>query len=325
MQLDKCGLYLIWNDDKRTKQSTSAGAFILIADAFLHYFAESEVYGVVWNTDNAAIYSVARCYDDLTKMQGSKYVQSSMGDTLKNINNSLKNGRTVLFCGTGCQIMALKNYIGIESENLYTIEVLCHGVPSPKLWKEYLVYLEKKYGGKPYDIRFRNKTKCNRLGYVFSFKANGKKHLIYPDEDLYYSSFLNNNSLRPSCYKCPFIGTKSCGDILLGDSNNQSFHPDDTISLMSINTNKGIFLYRLISSCCEICETNISDESTHNQKLVRPALVPYDRNSFYAEVFEKGISNCVFESNLITKIKNRIKFRISTKRKNVIKKITKRK
>lgn len=320
MLLNK-GAYLFWNNLEKTQSSTSAGAFILIADAFLRTYKNSEVYGVVINDENTVVHTVANTSDELIKMQGSKYVQSAMGDTFRRVKKSLQQGKKVLFSGTGCQIKALQNYVQKDIDYLYTIEILCHGVPSPKLWSDYLKALQNEYGAKLCNISFRNKSKCDRLGYSLTFEVNGKKHLIYPDEDFYYTSFLNGDSLRPSCYSCPFVGVRSYGDILLGDSNNQLFHSDEAISLVNINTQKGIYLFDLIDDKYEIKEADVLEESVNNKKLVVAAALPNCRDRFYKNVFENGVFKYIYKPNFLQYIKNRMKFLVPTKCKNLIKKV----
>jgi len=272
----------VWSSDPGTKKSTSAGAFYLIACEFLRR-----------NKDNAAVYGCAfdenmiarhiRITDkgELSKLQGSKYVQSYTNGIYQRVKKDLVVGKYVLFSGTACQTLAVKNYIGsANDERLYTIDVLCHGVPSPKFWRKYVDSLANGTG-KITDVRFRNKSKTNRMGYIFKYKLDGREKTIYPNESAYYQAFIDGASLRPSCYKCPFVGDYEGSDITLADSNNKEFHPYEAISLVVRRTEKGEYLLNTIRGKCESKEANADIDSAYNKKLIASTLKSKNRDSFY--------------------------------------------
>ena len=297
---------LLWTSEKMAVQSTSGGAFILIANAFLDNFDKSKVYGCVLDENNSVVHVSANKKNELQRMQGSKYVQSNINLCYSSVLNNLNNGIAVLFSGTACQIKALKCFLGKEYELLYTIDILCHGVPSPKFWKKYVEFLEKKYGGKISNIRFRNKSGTNRLGYVFMFECNGRSYRVFPNEDLYYLAFLNGDSLRPSCYQCPFVGVNNFSDVTLGDSNNKRFHPTEAISLIIENSEKGKRMLSWIEGKCEIIETYFEEECVENKKLLEAVQPTEKRKYFYRDIIENGIEQNYPNISSNVKLRNRL-------------------
>ena len=134
------------------------------------------------------------------------------------IKKRLVSGQKVLFSGTPCQTAGLHNYLGKDYKELLVVDVLCHGVPSPKLFADYLEYLGRQYdGGKPVSVNFRNKQRGWKRLYMEVCFDNGKRHYVYSGYDRYEGMFLNNLSLRPSCYECKFTKSERYGDITLGD------------------------------------------------------------------------------------------------------------
>lgn len=144
-------------DEKKRLQSQSGGAFTLIAEYFIKQGAV--VYGVGQNFNNDAVYMKIETLDDLVKIKGSKYVQAQLGTTYNDIKKDLADGKTVLFSGTPCYVCAMKMFTKHlkNKENLYTIDLICHGVPSPKVYHKYLQYLEKQVGSKVKKFIFREK------------------------------------------------------------------------------------------------------------------------------------------------------------------------
>ena len=307
---DKMIAKYIWNSELETKKSTSSGAFFLIAKHFL--LNNGIVYGCAFDQEFAVRHIRITNINELPLLQGSKYVQSDMTGVYEMILKDLKNGEKVLFSGTACQAVAVSKYVGSYSNNLYTIDVLCHGVPSPGYWKKYISYLEDCGKGKIVDFSFRNKSKTNRLGYIINYEIDGHKKTIFPSESAYYSAFLKGNSLRPSCYKCPFIGEYYWCDLTLADSNNKKFHPTEAISLLIIRNDKGYELYQYICNKCETKDADINEESKLNKKLVEAAIRPSQREVFYSDnIMNQRI-------NLLSYLKNRLTNMIPTSIKDKI-------
>ena len=155
--------------------------------------------------------------EELEGLQGSKYVQSNMDGIIDKISELLSNGSQVLFSGTPCQVSGLKKAMkikGIDVKNLVTIDIVCHGVPSPKFFREHVKF---KYG-KVSNIKFRHRTKHELNGYALGFQKSGNYNIIQPtNRDFYYACFSSQVSLRESCYNCAYTTANRVGDITLGD------------------------------------------------------------------------------------------------------------
>ena len=190
-------VYAAYYDDKIRKESSSGGIFSLIAFRF------DVVYGVAMSEDCYEC-GFIRVEGDVATLRGSKYFQANVGDTFKEVKKDLMAEKRVLFSGTGCQINGLSSFLGKEYSNLFMVDVICHGVPSPKLWREYAKYQEKKYG-KIESVNFRCKDDSWRnFGMKEELKGEVDKRRLYisKDEDSFMRMFLRNHCLRPSCYDC---------------------------------------------------------------------------------------------------------------------------
>ena len=150
-------VYACYNKDKDVRLSSSSGAvFSSLAEHVLN--KNGIVYGVAMSEDcYSAEFIAVMDLNSLTKLRGSKYLQAKVGDTFKKVKADLQADRLVLFTGTGCQVNGLKKFLGKDYSNLICMDVICHGAPSPALWREYAQYLEKKYNGKLKIINFRCK------------------------------------------------------------------------------------------------------------------------------------------------------------------------
>lgn len=177
-------------------------------------------------------------------LRGSKYLQAKVGESFKSVKKDLLNGKRVLFSGTGCQINGLSLFLGKEYPNLFLLDVICHGVPSPKLWKEYVEYQEKKHG-KVESVNFRCKDESWQN---FGMKEN---YLYIPRiKDPFMTFFLSDLSLRPSCYACQAKNTRM-SDMTIADFwGIEEIAPemDDGkgTSLIITRTNKGQNLFNSI-------------------------------------------------------------------------------
>ena len=201
-------------DEKILFDSSSGGMFTLIADSILKL--DGYIYGCVFDENLKVIHIEINKEEDLEKMRGSKYVQSNVGDTFKLVKRRLSNEKYVLYVGTPCQIAGLKNFLGKEYEKLITIDLICHGVPSQKIFDKYIEYISK--GKSITDFKFRDKNKNDINSQILSYKRNNKKLKIRnPELDPYYGAFYAGKIFRESCYVCKFANCNRVGDITLGD------------------------------------------------------------------------------------------------------------
>ena len=181
-------------------------------------------------------------------MRGSKYIQSRMGGCFAQVKSDLEQGRKVLFSGTSCQISGLKGYLKKDYQNLLLVDIVCHGVPSPLVWKEYLTWNEKKFGGKIVKVDFRNKNHFGWAAHVESLwikKGNKNKQI---DSRVFRKLFYGHYILRPSCYKCPYRTTNHPSDITIADywgidKAVPGFNDNKGVSLVLINNEKGLGVF----------------------------------------------------------------------------------
>ncbi|MGM9979716.1 MAG: Coenzyme F420 hydrogenase/dehydrogenase, beta subunit C-terminal domain [Clostridium sp.] len=202
-------------NEKIRMKSSSGGLFTMFAEVVLS--EGGVVFGAAFDNKFLVHHIAIESMEDLEILQGSKYLQSEIGYTYKEAKKFLKQGRKVLFSGTACQIAGLKSFLGKDFDNLFTIDVLCHGVPSPKVWEKYINEKEKGYNDSIKQVQFRNKEtgwKHYSLKMIFS---NSKVYKSIFNVDDYMKLFLSDICLRPSCHNCKFKSLNRPSDITLGD------------------------------------------------------------------------------------------------------------
>lgn len=232
--------------EEQRLQSSSGGIFPLIAEYFLQN--GGVVYGAAF-TDNFEVEHIGITrMSELKRLQGSKYVQSRLGRIFLDVKDALLDNKIVLFSGTPCQVEGLKSFLIKDYNNLYTIDLVCHGVPSPKIWQRYL---NEEYGIDSITaINFRDK-KNGWANYDLHISTNVESShepnpiAIYKED--YLRGFLKELYLRPSCHKCSFKKIHHVSDITLGDLwGNKTICPefaDDNkgISAVFVQSKKGCF------------------------------------------------------------------------------------
>lgn len=278
-------------DEVIRKSSSSGGVFFEIAKKFLE--EGGIVYGCALDENMVARHIKATSESELHKLKSSKYVQSDMGDTMSEIRTLLSKGKRVLFSGTPCQTAGLVNYIGTKCENLFLVDILCHGVPSPKLFREYIELLERQYDGKVISVNFRNKQRGWKRLYMEIRFDNGKRHYVYSGFDLFEALFLHNISLRPVCYECCFTTTKRHGDITLGDfwgigKAYPKWDDDKGISVVMLNTEKGREYYEKIASLFIGREEKLELAKAGQRTLYAPTAKNSNRDAFYEMYAKEG-------------------------------------
>ena len=224
--------------------------------------------------------------NDLSSLLGSKYLQSNIGKTFQKIKISLNNNKLVLFSGTPCQVGALNNYLGKEYDNLICIDLICHGVPSPGLWKKNIEYIEKKLHTKIENVNFR----CKKDDCAFG-KTNDYQNLYFipKEEDMYFRLFLSDYSLRLSCYDCKFKGIPRNSDITLGDFwGINDFLPEmedgKGVSLVIIHSEKGKRIFEKIRSHLKIEKIDTEKVfENHNDAMTKSAILPIHREQFWKD------------------------------------------
>lgn len=226
-------------------RSRSGGAFFLVAKEIINN--GGIVYGVIQDDNLQVKFLRGVTIEDCIKMQGSKYVESNIEGVYQEVKKDIQNGKSVLFSGTACQVAGLKGYLGqINLDNLWTIDIVCHGVTSVRVYEDYIQFIQKKYRGKIEKFNFRDKL----LGWepcVESYVIKGKKHY----SDNYSRLFFSRATMRPSCSNCAYANYNRPADMTLADcwginKVDSHFNDDKGVSAIIINSRKGQELFRKI-------------------------------------------------------------------------------
>lgn len=194
--------------------SSSGGVFPALAKAVID--EEGVVFGAVMEPDMTVGHMEAETMEEVQRMRGSKYAQSDLYSVFFDIKEYIRSGRKVLFTGTPCQVAGLHKYLGGHNEGLISVDIACHGVPGPGLWKMYVDALEKRHGSRMTSVDFRDKSKGWRH-YCFKTSYGQKDICVKAVDDPYMALFMQDMTLRPSCYNCPARGGRSCSDLTLSD------------------------------------------------------------------------------------------------------------
>ena len=200
------------NDEYVRMKSSSGGIFSILAEEIIK--EGGVVFGARFDKDWQVVIDYTETAKGIESFRGSKYVQARTGTSFKQCEFFLKEGRKVLFSGTPCQIAALNKYLHREYDNLLSIEVACHGVPSPLVWRDYLKIISN--GEIVKSISFRDKTSGYRT-YSTNYIIGRRVVRKYYKHDKYMLGFIHNLFLRPSCFKCPAKEGRSLSDLLIGD------------------------------------------------------------------------------------------------------------
>jgi len=235
--------------------------------------------------------------EDIPLLQGSKYVQSDLLGGLASLSDALKQGKQVLFVGTPCQVSAVKNQF--DCENLLTIDLLCHGVPSQKLFDHYIQYLERKHHGKLIEIVFRDKEKFGwsiTQRYKIQKGSRVKTYYLERHTSEYFSGFLRNMTQRESCYACPYTTLNRVGDITLADFwGVDKVRPEllnlQGTSLILANSHKGEVLLQAIRESVVISPVNLADATYQNGNFLAPPKRDPLRDSIYETIYNDGFKN----------------------------------
>lgn len=288
-------------DEAERANSSSGGIFSLLARWILS--DNGVVYGVAMSEDCRRAEFI-RVADEagLEKLRTSKYLQAYVGDTFRKVKEDLIKGLTVLFSGTGCQINGLIGFLGAGKcasavktryPNLYCVDVICHGAPSPALWREYVEYIEKENGAKLIGINFRCKDNSWTdfgMKEIHSEDGSEKRKELYisKDKDPYMLMFLRDYCLRPSCYECKAKETK-LSDITLADFwGIQKIAPEMSdgkgTSLVLVRTDKGAKLLQQVSGNVKIKEVSYENGVASNRAEYMSASRPAQRDIFFDDM-----------------------------------------
>lgn len=194
--------------------SSSGGMFMILADYVLQ--RNGAVFGAAFGENMEVVHREAQTPAELEGLRRTKYVQSCMDGVYARIRSLLREGRWVLFCGTPCQVHALKLFLGRPCPTLLLADLICYGVPSPGIWRGYVELLERRHSGKLTAFSFRDK-RARDNGHTRSYTIGGQEYAASLDRDLFCKMFFANLSIRPSCHACRYCTPDRESDFTLGD------------------------------------------------------------------------------------------------------------
>ena len=292
--------YAVMGDDTLRKKSSSGGVFSMLADWILEQ--GGAVCGAAYTDDYYAVEQIlVKSKEELHKLRGSKYVQSNTGEIYKEVKACLKQGMPVLFTGTPCQIAAVNSYLSKPYENLYTVDLVCHGVPSPAVYKAFVKEQEEKHNSKAVRVSFRDKDIVKwDVSTAIDF-ADGQQYRKKRNECAYMKSFLSLLTLRKCCGHCPFAKLPRQGDMTIADFwDIHRFNPkyDDRkgTSLVLPNNEKGKIMLEALRKRAKLCsKAPLEHAIKYNAQLKYSSLLHgrrgrfYDLLSTYHYGFEKAV------------------------------------
>lgn len=300
------------------EQSSSGGIFTLLAEETINN--GGVVFGAAFNEEWQVGHICVDNINDIKKLRGSKYVQSHIGNSYAMAEKFLKEGKEVLFNGTPCQVAGLKKYLRKEYKNLKTVDFVCHGTPSPKVWKMYLDEVCRANNiGNITDIQFRNKAEgWKKFSLQITYTGNDGKERIFREtlnDNIFMKCFLSNLCLRPSCYQCPARYGKSGSDITLGDLwGAENICPE-------FDDNRGLSLVMVRKECrlpqCDKTAIPYSEALKYNPSIEHDVQAPSKRRKFFRLIHKNGVckatQTCTTQSKfeviwdkVVWNIKNRI-------------------
>lgn len=301
--------------------SSSGGAFPTIVKS-ISAIEEKDIaiYGAAFDENLNVVHKKVVGLISMTDLQGSKYVQSKIGDCYNQVQEDLAQNAVVVFSGTPCQVQGLKKFLDnkhIKTDNLYLIDIICHGTAQTLLWNKYKEWMEKKYGQKLKTFSFRYHEAKSMPYASMALFAKGKVLVNTYDVQLYNRLFLSNLALQEGCYRCPFAKVERCGDITIGDFWGvekliPEFGERHSVSQILVNTAKGkkvIEEFEKLSDEIKMIEYEKDDYLTYQRQLNGPTVEPEGAKEFKKDLVELPFE-IVLKKYMKYGIVNKMKFYI---------------
>lgn len=326
---------VIHNNREVLKTSTSGGAFSLFAKEILE--KGGVVYGCAMEKENDTFVVKHIRVDDfsgLEKLKGSKYVQSIIGNTFLEAKKDLEQNRMILYSGTPCQIAGLKAFLQKDYSNLITCEVICHGVPSQKLFQKNIAYLEQKGKFRILNFKFRSKAREWAMYWEYSHtapKTGEKSEVVIADKNPYYMAFLNGDCYRESCYLCSYAKKDRVADITMGDYwGVEEFEPEfadpNGVSLVLLNNLKAENFFVSVKKEAKAKKVQFSSASLYNKNLISPTVRSKRRDFAYRNLdmrVDELFDQYPYKISIKQRIKAHLKGIVSVRQKWMIKRFIK--
>lgn len=293
-QVSEKETYAAAAQDADLQQSASGGLFASLAQVVLAQ--GGVVVGCAMEQEEGRLIArhvTVTALQDLSRLKGSKYVQSETGTIYRDVRAQLQAGRTVLFSGTPCQAAGLRGFLQKDYDNLFVVDIVCHGVPSLRFFRDYLKHAEEAYGGRITDFRFRDKSAGWKLhGRMTVETADGQAKTVFfePEESSYYQMFLNSYTYRENCYSCPYAGENRPGDVTIGDywcidlvhpeyltQQGGRFDEQRGVSCLIVNNARGRELLARFGQGIVRAPSTYEQAARYNAQLARPSAMKEER------------------------------------------------
>ena len=279
------------SDDSVRFTSSSGGMFTLFAEWVLN--SGGTVFGAELDENLQVRHTAIESTDTLPKLRGSKYVQSNMNGIFKQVRTLLNSGKPVLFSGTPCQIAGLKGFLMKDYANLITVDVVCHGVPSAKVYNKHLQEIAAAAGEAVQQVKFRDKANGWKQGETLFLTAH-QRFGAPKRQETYMRLFLNNVSIRPSCADCAFNNKHSLADITIADywgvdKQFPEFDDDKGVTLVLINTVKGQQLFDDVKSAASLISTDFAKGAQYNVAVSKSLGLHPKRQYFFDNLDRKTL------------------------------------
>lgn len=281
------------NKDEQVRfKSTSGGCFSLLADKVLA--AGGAVVGAAYDENLEVHHMLIEKQENLQQLRCSKYVQSRIEDCMKQAKQILNAGRELLFSGTPCQVAGFKRYLGRSYDKLFLVDVVCHGVPSPKVYREYVKEVEEQIGEQVIKVNFRDKS----TGWLrSSFVLSGRERSLNAtkQDSIYMKGFLKNMFVRPSCSVCRYNNQHSSADLTIADywgvaTKFPELDDDKGITVVLVNTEKGQEIFHSVEAGAHVVPSDFLHASEHNFAMSKVSKPHPCRAKFFAELGKEKIA-----------------------------------
>lgn len=287
-------IYAVRNLDGVTREKSSSGGVFSLLASYIEN-KNGVIYGAEFDKDFGVKHCRAEKEAEWIKFTRSKYLQSDLNSVFYSVKQDLENNKYVLFSGTPCQIHGLKLFLNNKNDDkLLTCDIVCHGVSSPKIWKQYLSYVEKKTKKKIADVNFRNKKDVGWHNSTIMISDTNNEVLINESQskNFYFLLFFNHLILRHSCFNCKFANFNRPGDITIGDfwgiEKNYAFFDDDKgTSLVLLNSQKGHNFFNEIK--CKTQYIEVDKDKCLQPNLKSPSRKPYNYGEFWKIYSKVGL------------------------------------
>lgn len=285
--------YAAINTDERIRNtSSSGGVFSAIAERALN--DGGIVYGAAFDDKMNVVHIGADKNESLSMFRGSKYVQSDLRDVFLEIRKKIKGGEHVMFSGTPCQCAGLKSFLvtsKVNCENLFLCDIICHGVPSPMIWRKYLEFVENRHG-KLSSYSFRDKGKGWRGFNILAIFENGSEFRNEKDIRTYITLYYSDLITRPACHNCKYTNLNRPSDITIGDfwgieKSIPDIDDNKGVSLVLLNTSKGKSVFEKNSGELDLYESDL--KLCMQKHLHETTPTSFKREKFWSDLHKYGM------------------------------------